>query len=613
MLRLHSRFVRSVLQAMTLLLVGAFLAACGGESNEPAAPTATSRPMSTIESPTVAPTATESATPVPAPDLGASPSASPEGWTQSITRAEFQQQLMTAFPIEPAANRDGTIILGESGDISTLNPLLANDELTIQVVGSMFETLVGGSPIDGQPVPSLADYWEISPDRLTYIFHLNRDARWHDGTDVTADDVAFSFEAALNPNTGSSYTSIFRENVASFRVIDEHTFEVTARDQFVSFLLNAPGSIFIVPKHIWESVPFATWSVDGGSNGTDPSRVVGSGPFKFGEWKQGDNVSIVRNDDYYNGPANLQSVIFRILPDTDTAVLALENGDTDILQIIPAPDTARLQDHPDLEVAIYEFFQMTLYMSNLGPDGPEQLKEREVRQALMMAIDSDSITENIFYGYGEAAIGTQPPLSAAYAPDQMTPRLSFDPAGATALLESVGWRDTDGDGTLDRGGVKLELTLTYGSGDQTTSQIVAFIQESWEAIGIDVELDAIDFSLLVEQLEAKEFDIAFLAFSLGSDGSQTSLFACDQIENGLNFSGFCNETWDALDEQQMREFDPEVRTNLLIQQSQIVWENQPVGPIRFGIARTGYNTSIHNFYPNGFGFLWSLPYVWVDG
>jgi peptide/nickel transport system substrate-binding protein len=615
MQRIHGRLSRSVFQILTLLLIGTLLAACGGDSNEPSGPTPTAMPMSTVAVPTA--TVAES-TPGPAgtsmasPIAEASPIASPDGWTRSVTRDEFEAQLMAAFPMEAPANRDGTIVLGESGDISTLNPVLANDELTLQVVGSMYETLAGGSPIDGQPVPGLADYWEISPDRLTYVFHINRDARWHDGADVTADDVAFSFDAALNPNTGSSYTSLFRENIAGYRVIDEHTFEVTAQDQFVSFLQNGPASIFIVPKHIWETVPFATWSLDGGSNGSNPSRVIGSGPFKFGEWEQGNQITIVRNDDYYNGPANLASVIFRILPDTDAAVLALENGETDIMQIIPAPDTARIQDHPDLEVEIYEFFQMTLYMSNLGPDGPEQLREAGVRQAMMMAVDRDSITQNIFYGFGEAAVGTQPPVSPAYAPDQMTPSLAFDPAAATVLLDSLGWRDTNDDGILDRGGVKLEVSLLYGSGDQTTDQIVVYLQEAWKEIGIEVDLEPVDFSLMVERLEAKDFDMAFLAFTLGTDGSQTSLFACDQIENGLNFAGFCNETWDALDEQQQREFDPAARNELLIQQSQIIWQEQPVGPIRFGIARTGYSTSIHNFYPNGFGFLWSLTHVWRD-
>jgi len=176
--------------------------------------------------------------------------------------------------MESAAKQGGSLIVGGSSDISTLNPILASDDLTFQVVGSIFETLAGGSPIDGTPVPGLADSWDVSPDGMTYIFHISQTARWQDGVDVTAEDVKFSFDAALNPNTGSRYTTLFNENIASYRVVDENTFEVTARDHFVSFLQNGPASIFIVPKHIWEQVDFAVWSFDDGSTGRDASRVI---------------------------------------------------------------------------------------------------------------------------------------------------------------------------------------------------------------------------------------------------------------------------------------------------------------------------------------------------
>jgi ABC-type transport system substrate-binding protein len=102
------------------------------------------------------------------------------------------------------------------------------------------------------------------------------------------------------------------------------------------------------------------------------------------------------------------------------------------------------------------------------------------------------------------------------------------------------------------------------------------------------------------------------AFGLTADGDQSSLFSCEAYATGFNFGRYCNQQWDALNEQQKREFDSAKRTEELIQQSQLIWDEQPVGPIRFGIARTGYNTRMHNFYPNGYGFLWSLPYIWVD-
>src|SRR5829696_13397 len=248
--RIVARLGRGVRMWAVFALVAVILAACGG-SSESSDPTPTAMPMSTqaaVTAPEINPTivsATPEASPAASP-VGGSPTASPvgspgatpiaSGWTQSITRGEFQQQLFAAFAMETAAKQGGSLILGGAGDISTLNPILASDDLTFQVVGSIFETLAGGSPIDGTPVPGLADSWDVSPDGLTYIFHISQTARWQDGVDVTAEDVKFSFDAALNPNTGSSYTTLFNENIASYRVIDENTFEVTARDHYVSFL-----------------------------------------------------------------------------------------------------------------------------------------------------------------------------------------------------------------------------------------------------------------------------------------------------------------------------------------------------------------------------------------
>lgn len=612
-----ARFSRGLRLWTVLAVLGVALAACGGSSDKNDGPTPTAMPMSQAVTPTPAgqtaqPTMLPVSSPVASPV--ASPAASPvaDGWTPSITRSEFEQQLAAKYPMEAAAKSGGTLIVGSSGDISTVNPVLMNDSATISVVGAIFETLVGSSPIDGSIVPALADSWEISPDGLTYRFHINTAAKWQDGVDVTADDVKFSFDAALNPNTGNSYTTTINENVVSYRVIDADTFEVTARDRYVSFLLNGPGTVFIVPKHIWETIDPQSWSFDGGSTGTDPARVVGSGPFKFKEWVQGDHVTIERNPDYYNGVANLDSVIFRVLPDTDTAVLALENGETDVLEVIPAADTARIQGNSAFKVDVYYTPLITGYMFNLDQEKTELFQDQAVRQALMMALDRQSIKDNIYLGFGEAAIGSQPPLSPAYAPDQIEPKLDYSVQGALDLMASVGWKDNNGDGTLDRGGVKMKFKLTYVTGDSTTSQLVSYMQEAWKAIGVDVELVGLGGDAYTQAFDDRDFDMILVAFNLGTDFSETLLFGCDQYTLGFNAMKYCNPEWDQLDERQKREFDSDARTQLLIEQSQIIWADQPMGMVRFGIFRTGYDATIHNFYPNGYGFLWSLQYVWIE-
>jgi ABC-type transport system substrate-binding protein len=127
-----------------------------------------------------------------------------------------------------------------------------------------------------------------------------------------------------------------------------------------------------------------------------------------------------------------------------------------------------------------------------------------------------------------------------------------------------------------------------------------------------VNLENTGGSAYEQALYDAEFDMALLAINLTPDGGQGILFTCDAVSSGFNFGSYCNPDYDVLEEQQLREFDPASRAAIQVAQTQLVWSDLPVGPIRFGVARTGYSTTIHNLFPNGFGFLWSLPYVWIE-
>ena len=216
---------------------------------------------------------------------------------RSLTREEFTTQLVEDLGYTEAATPGGTFIGSYTSDIQTVHPFLVEEEASIAVAGLIFEQLVGGDVRTGQPAPTgLADSWEIAPDGVTYTFHLNKEAKWHDGVDVTAADVQFSYDALANPDTGSVYTGTFLDTVESWRAVNDDTFEVVAQEPLYTFLYDVVA--FIVPKHIWEGVPVAEWRNDPGATGADPSRVIGSGPFKFQEWRQGESVTLVRNDDY---------------------------------------------------------------------------------------------------------------------------------------------------------------------------------------------------------------------------------------------------------------------------------------------------------------------------
>ncbi|MDP9354632.1 MAG: ABC transporter substrate-binding protein [Chloroflexota bacterium] len=543
-----------------------------------------------------------------------SPAAGGAGETiTSITTEEYLKNVREAFPFEEPQNQGGQVILGDSTDISTVNAMLAGDSPTFDVIlGTVYETLYGSSVINGQPVPSgLANFWEIAPDGVTYTFHLNEDAVWHDGEPVTAEDVVFSFDAALNPETGTTYLTSNEAAIASYKAIDEHTFQLVAKDRLVTFLYDV--FVPIMPKHIWENVPPAEWATDPGSIGTDPSRVIGSGPFKFVEWVQGDHVTLTKFDDYYADVPNIQEFIFRVLPDDAAAVQALRTGEVDIVDGVPPAQFEELEAAEGIEAEAYDTFSFTWYAYNLDPEKTTLFQDKEVRQALFYALDREAIVESILLGFGEVAQGTQPILSIAYAPDKLATRYDYNPERAQELLEQAGWVDTDGDGIREKNGQPLRFEAMTSEGAATNEQMIAYMQEAWREIGVDMQPVFVPFPTLLDAInETHDFDMVLLGFGWDPSGNQEAMFACASYEGSFNVMKYCNEQYDALNEQQKREFDQAARINLLIEQSNIINDDLPVGIVAFRQDRTAFSEALHNFFPIGLGLLWSLSYIWVE-
>jgi peptide/nickel transport system substrate-binding protein len=532
------------------------------------------------------------------------------GPTRSLTREELAAQVVETLQFTEAATPGGIFVDAAIGDIQTLHPFLVEEQVSAIVADLMFESLVGSDLRNGQPGPTqLADWWEIAPDGVTYTFHLNKDAKWHDGVDVTADDVQFSFDALANPETGSAYTGAFLDAVESWRVLDEHTFEVVAREPLYTFLFDLVAT-YIIPRHIWESVPVAEWRTDPGATGSDPARVIGSGPFKFQEWRPGESVTVVRNDEYHGKVPYLDAYTLRIWPDQTGMVNALLNGEIDTALLEPA-DIAAVEGAPGIEVAHFPTRFFTYYELNLDPEVTTLWQDQRVRQALMYAIDRQSIVENILFGYGEVAQGTQPAVSYAYAPDQVATTYTFDPDKASALLSDAGWTDTDGDGIVDKDGQSLSFELLYGSGSPKDDQLVTYLQDAWRAIGVDAQPVALEGTALIEATTTNPtFEMALYSFGWDASFIQDAMFGCDQYQVGFNDMRYCNEELDAINDEAKRTFDEAARRELLIEASNIVNNEQPVGLLFFVQDHVAYSDRLQNYAPNTWGI--DFRYVWID-
>lgn len=549
----------------------------------------------------------------------ASPAAS-AGVVRSTTREEFYAKLRTNFEISDAGSEGGQLIWADVSDIDSTNGVLGNDSPTNYVMGLIYEPLVGTDPFDGTIVPGLADSYEIAEDGITYTFQLNKDAKWHDGTDFTSADVAFTIDAYLSPDTGSAYTTAIAEALASYEVVDEHTIKLIATDRLATFLYNVPGTMFIVPKHIWEGVPFSEWKNDPGNTG-DASRVIGTGPFIFQEWAEGESVTLAKNPNYWDPQAipHIDQMIFRVLPDQNAAIQALLAGEVDVIERIPPAQYQTVNDAENANVVAFDTLAFNWYTVN---HQKPIFQDVAVRQAMMYALDRQLIADEIYLGFAEQADGTQPKLSPAYAPDRIETIYNYDPEKAIQVLEQAGWIDSDGDGFREKdlngdGSITedeiLRFDFNYTRGVATYDQQVPYMQEAWAAVGIDMLPQAVPFPTLQAREESGDFDAVLWGFSWDPDGGQGSMFRCDSAPpNGFNAMRYCNPEFDAIDELQQRELDPEARRELLIQAANIVNNDAAAGILVFRQNLDANSTRVHNFYPTGYGFYWSFPFIWVD-
>ena len=373
-------------------------------------------------------------------------------------------------------------------------------------------------------------------------------------------------------------------------------------------------SLSIIPRHLWENVPLTEWRTDPGATGTDPSRVVGTGPFKFREWVQGDSVTLDRNDDYYAKVPYIDSYVLRVVPDQTALINALLNREVDVAEL-EAADIAALQGNPDITIAEYPTRAFTYYEFNLDSDVTTKWQDQRVRQALLYALDRQSIVDNIMLGYAEVAQGTQPVVSYAYAPDQIETTYSYDPERATALLAEAGWTDSDGDGIVDKDGEALSFELLHPAGSAETDQIVAYMQDAWSAIGVAATPRALEFPALIEATTTNPtFDIALYGFLWDASFIQDIMFGCDQYQVGFNDMKYCNEELDAINAEAKRTFDEDARRELLIQASNIVNDEQPIAVLHFSLRLVGYNSTVQNFIPNTWVGLWGIDYsqIWIQ-
>jgi peptide/nickel transport system substrate-binding protein len=434
--------------------------------------------------------------------------------------------------------------------IPTLMEGAANNVANIEIADQLFLRLAGLGPTlltagDRDFVPLLASSWSRR-DSVTLVFELNARARWQDGVPVTARDVVFTMERARSRSVSPRLADLLK-HITAVTAEGEHRVVFRFSHPYAEQLYDATFHVAPLPAHLLDTIP-----PDALSRSAFAAKPVGNGPYRWVRTVPGQFIELRRNDDFFLGKPKIERVIVRAAADPDARVNLMLSGQADAMDNIPPPqdNIRRIAAEPSLRVIPVPSPTVGFLLFNQRDRRDRErphpiLGDIRVRRAIGLALDRRLLVQVVFGSYGEVPYGPASPIlwirHGAPNPERQ------DLPEARRLLAAAGWRDTDGDGTLDRDGRPLTLTLSLPNTSAIRKQMSALVQEQLRGIGITLELQRYDYPIWSERSAAGDFDLDFAALS--QDPSPTGLTQSWTCNGGNNVARYCDPRVDSLIEQ----------------------------------------------------------------
>ncbi len=423
----------------------------------------------------------------------------------------------------------------------------------------------------------------ISEDGMTVTVPINPDAKWSDGTPVTAEDFVFTYDMIMNPaNIAVNSTWPYADYVESCTA-EDNNLVIQFNDTFAPWATTMFG--FVLPKHVLEPVFEAEGTLDDAEWNRNPAVV--NGAFKLKVWEAASHLIFEANDNYWRGQPKLDQINVRIVPDSEAQLAAIKTGDTDIgifLSYADIPMLQALSHYVDIQMVLSGYNEGWFFNLNTdetaAKNGHPALQDVRVRQAIAYAVDFDAICEELLYGE------TYPPVTkweeTIYAYPDANP-YEYDPEQAKALLDEAGWTDSNGDGTRDKDGVELVLIYSTTAGREVREQTQVVAQQYLADVGIGITIQNNSYDTMWNSygedgpIATGNFDFAEWSSTSNFPDPSESDWLCSEIPSddspdGNNWYGICDEELDALVREQEVEMDPARRVELFHEISRIINE-----------------------------------------
>ena len=445
-----------------------------------------------------------------------------------------------------------SLVLRLGAEPTFLNPILATDSASSSVNGYVFNGLLKVDP-DMNLIPDLAETYVVSEDNKLITFTLKDTVLFHDGHKLTAEDVKFTFDTILDSKTNTVRRSdyIIDGKPIKFVVIDEKTIELHLPKPFAPLLYRL--TMGIIPKHIYESEDINKSEFN--------QNPIGTGPFKFSRWEPAQFVLLKRNMSYFSDQKpKLDSVLLKIIPDTNTALISFEKEEIFSCSI-PSKDFLRLSKLDYINSFRYYDLGYTYLAFNYEN---EHFNNKEVRIALTKAIDKQSIVKGVLLGYGKVAHLPTSPEMWTFPKSPFS--YSFDVKKAKGILYNQGYRLNKKTKLLEKNNQPFEFKIITNKGNKDREKAAILIQKDLQELGIKVSIQLMEWSSFIAILNGqdspKDYDAVILGWSLGLDPDAYSIWHSSQYPKGFNFIGYNNKLGDSYLIQGRLELDREKRKQL---------------------------------------------------